>query len=41
MRGIVGETITASSVEAVGAAFVDVLELAGEAVLAGGDMRPG
>ena len=40
VRGIVGETITAASVEAVGAAFVDVLELAGETVLVGGDMRP-
>ncbi|WP_288024845.1 phosphomannomutase/phosphoglucomutase [Arthrobacter sp.] len=40
VRGIVGETITAASVEAVGAAFVDVLELAGQTVLVGGDMRP-
>nr|WP_246295753.1 phosphomannomutase/phosphoglucomutase [Arthrobacter wenxiniae] len=40
VRGIVGQTITAASVEAVGAAFVDVLELAGETVLVGGDMRP-
>nr|WP_218063089.1 phosphomannomutase/phosphoglucomutase [Arthrobacter sp. SDTb3-6] len=40
VRGIVGETITAASVKAVGAAFTDVLELAGETVLVGGDMRP-
>ncbi|MDJ0311642.1 phosphomannomutase/phosphoglucomutase [Arthrobacter sp. H35-D1] len=40
VRGIVGESITADSVRAVAAAFVDVLELAGESVLVGGDMRP-
>ena len=40
VRGIVGETITAESVRAVGAAFVDVLGLAGGRVLVGGDMRP-
>ena len=40
VRGIVGETITAETVRAVGAAFVDVLGLAGETVLVGGDMRP-
>lgn len=40
VRGIVGQTITAESVQAVGAAFVDVLGLAGETVLVGGDMRP-
>ncbi|MBT1003583.1 phosphomannomutase/phosphoglucomutase [Paenarthrobacter sp. DKR-5] len=40
VRGIVGETITNDIVEAVGAAFVDVLGLAGQTVLAGGDMRP-
>ncbi len=40
MRGIVGETITEATVEAVGAAFVDYLELSGEQVLVGGDMRP-
>ncbi|GER22841.1 phosphomannomutase/phosphoglucomutase [Zafaria cholistanensis] len=40
VRGIVGETITAETVEAVGAAFVDVLGLAGDTVLVGGDMRP-
>jgi phosphomannomutase len=40
VRGIVGESITAEIVEAVGAAFVDVLDLAGQTVLVGGDMRP-
>ncbi|MGG5172716.1 phosphomannomutase/phosphoglucomutase [Pseudarthrobacter sp. J1738] len=40
VRGIVGESITAEIVEAVGASFVDVLELAGQTVLVGGDMRP-
>lgn len=40
VRGLVGETITAEIVEAVGAAFVDVLGLAGQTVLVGGDMRP-
>lgn len=40
VRGVVGETITTEIVEAVGAAFVDVLDLAGETVLVGGDMRP-
>ncbi|GAA1825813.1 phosphomannomutase/phosphoglucomutase [Nesterenkonia flava] len=40
VRGLVGETISAASVEAVGAAFVDVLGLAGKQVLVGGDMRP-
>ncbi|GAB4100909.1 phosphomannomutase/phosphoglucomutase [Sinomonas halotolerans] len=40
VRGIVGETIDATIVEAVGAAFVDVLGLAGRDVLVGGDMRP-
>ncbi|WP_245827867.1 phosphomannomutase/phosphoglucomutase [Sinomonas mesophila] len=40
VRGIVGETIDATVVEAVGAAFVDVLGLAGQTVLVGGDMRP-
>lgn len=39
VRGIVGETITAEAVRAIGAAFVDVLDLAGEQVLIGGDMR--
>jgi phosphomannomutase len=40
VRGIVGATITAEAVEAIGAAFVDVLGLAGQDVLIGGDMRP-
>ncbi|MGW9415421.1 phosphomannomutase/phosphoglucomutase [Arthrobacter cupressi] len=40
VRGIVGETITAEIVRAVGAAFVDTLGLAGQTVLVGGDMRP-
>lgn len=40
VRGIVGETITAETVRATAAAFVDVLDLAGKTVLVGGDMRP-
>ncbi len=40
IRGVVRETITRETVEATGAAFVDVLELAGQTVLVGGDMRP-
>lgn len=40
VRGIVDKSINAEAVEAIGAAFVDVLELAGEKVLVGGDMRP-
>ncbi|MEZ2390441.1 phosphomannomutase/phosphoglucomutase [bacterium RCC_150] len=40
VRGIVGESITSHIVESVGAAFVDVLGLAGQPVLVGGDMRP-
>ncbi|WP_232317958.1 phosphomannomutase/phosphoglucomutase [Neomicrococcus aestuarii] len=40
VRGIVGESITAETVRAVGAAFVDVLGLSGQTVLVGGDMRP-
>ncbi|WP_269938970.1 phosphomannomutase/phosphoglucomutase [Arthrobacter sp. HY1533] len=40
VRGIVGESITTESVRAVGAAFAQVLELAGQQVLVGGDMRP-
>ncbi|CAM3259419.1 Phosphomannomutase/phosphoglucomutase [Arthrobacter ulcerisalmonis] len=40
VRGIVGESITAEIVEAVGAAFVDILQLEGETILVGGDMRP-
>ncbi|MBE1515586.1 phosphomannomutase/phosphoglucomutase [Nesterenkonia halotolerans] len=39
VRGLVDETITKESVRAVGAAFVDVLDLAGQTVLVGGDMR--
>ena len=33
VRGVVGETITPDTVRAVGAAFVDVLNLAGQTVL--------
>ncbi|MDF9276225.1 phosphomannomutase/phosphoglucomutase [Arthrobacter sp. EH-1B-1] len=40
VRGIVGESITAEIVEAVGAAYVDVLQLEGQTILVGGDMRP-
>lgn len=40
VRGVVGESINAEAVEAIGAAFVDVLSLAGKDVLVGGDMRP-
>ena len=40
VRGIVGQSINAEAVEAIGAAFVDVLHLAGQDVLVGGDMRP-
>ncbi len=40
VRGVVGETITRETVEATGAAFVDVLDLSGQTVLVGGDMRP-
>lgn len=40
VRGIVGETITHETVRATGAAFTDVLGLAGQTVLVGGDMRP-
>ncbi len=39
VRGVVGETITPQIVKAVGAAFVDVLELSGETIVVGGDMR--
>ena len=35
VRGIVGESITADSVRATGAAFVDVLGLAGSGVVVG------
>ncbi len=40
VRGIVGTSITSASVQAVGAAFVEVLGLKGQTVLVGGDMRP-
>ncbi|MFT4469770.1 phosphomannomutase/phosphoglucomutase [Arthrobacter sulfonylureivorans] len=40
VRGIVGETLTSATAEAIGAAFVDVLGLDGEEVLVGGDARP-
>ncbi|AJT42118.1 phosphomannomutase/phosphoglucomutase [Psychromicrobium lacuslunae] len=40
VRGIVGESITVPMVEAIGAAFVDTLQLTGQTVLVGGDMRP-
>src|SRR3982751_6146041 len=40
VRGIVGESITAEIVEAVGAAFIDVLGLECQTVLLGGDVRP-
>ncbi|MCO1337619.1 phosphomannomutase/phosphoglucomutase [Kocuria polaris] len=40
VRGLVGESLTAESAEAVGAAFVDVLGLSGQTVLVGRDMRP-
>ena len=40
VRGIVDEGLTAASAEAAGAAFADVLGLAGAEVLVGGDARP-
>ena len=40
VRGIVGQSITAESVQAVAASFVDVLALSGQRILVGGDMRP-
>ncbi len=40
VRGIVDESITTDSVYATGAAYVDVLGLASQTVLVGGDMRP-
>ncbi|MEU3331500.1 phosphomannomutase/phosphoglucomutase [Glutamicibacter creatinolyticus] len=40
VRGVVGQTINEEAVEAIGAAFVDVLGLGGREVLVGGDMRP-
>ena len=39
VRGIVGESITAESCEAVGAAFVDVLGLRGQSIFCGGVLR--
>ncbi|WP_267277959.1 phosphomannomutase/phosphoglucomutase [Arthrobacter sp. CDRTa11] len=40
VRGLVGVSITAESAEAVGAAFVDTLDLSGKSIACGGDMRP-
>ncbi|WP_159706038.1 phosphomannomutase/phosphoglucomutase [Arthrobacter sp. 18067] len=40
VRGIVGVSLTDHVAEAIGAAFVDVLGLAGKTVFCGGDMRP-
>jgi len=40
VRGVVGESLNAEAIEAIGAAFVDVLSLSGKDVLVGGDMRP-
>ncbi|MFR0639433.1 phosphomannomutase/phosphoglucomutase [Arthrobacter sp. LS16] len=40
VRGIVGQSLNAEAVEAIGAAFVDILGLTGDTVLVGGDMRP-
>ncbi|GAA1513683.1 phosphomannomutase/phosphoglucomutase [Agromyces terreus] len=39
VRGIVGEALTEQSVEALGAAFVDVVGAAGDRVVVGHDMR--
>ena len=39
VRGIVGESITAEIVEAVGAAFVDVLQLEGQTIVVGGGLQ--
>ncbi|MBG6085183.1 phosphomannomutase/phosphoglucomutase [Zhihengliuella flava] len=39
VRGLVGEQLTAETSEAVGAAFVETLGLAGQTVLVGHDMR--
>ncbi|MFE4080768.1 phosphomannomutase/phosphoglucomutase [Paenarthrobacter sp. YIM B13468] len=39
VRGIVGTTLTDQIARAIGAAFVDVLGLAGKTVFCGGDMR--
>lgn len=40
VRGVVGQSLNAEAVEAIGAAFVDVLTLDGQDVFVGGDMRP-
>ncbi|WP_426006039.1 phosphomannomutase/phosphoglucomutase [Paenarthrobacter sp. NyZ202] len=40
VRGIVGISLTDHIAQAIGAAFVDVLGLAGKTVFCGGDMRP-
>ncbi|HKU35022.1 MAG TPA: phosphomannomutase/phosphoglucomutase [Paenarthrobacter sp.] len=40
VRGIVGISLTDHIAQAIGAAFVDVLGLAGNTVFCGGDMRP-
>ena len=40
VRGLVGVSLTDDVAEAIGAAFVDVLGLAGKTVFCGGDMRP-
>ena len=39
VRGLVGTDLTEPVVEAIGAAFVDVIELAGQSVVVGHDMR--
>ena len=39
VRGLVGTELTEPVVEAIGAAYVDVLELAGQSVVVGHDMR--
>jgi phosphomannomutase len=40
VRGIVDVSLTNEGAKAIGAAFVDVLGLTGEAIFCGGDMRP-
>jgi phosphomannomutase len=40
VRGVVGQDLTEDAVRAIGAAFVDVLDLNGDDVLIGRDMRP-
>ena len=39
VRGLVGTDLTEPVVEAIGAAFVEVIELAGQPVVVGHDMR--